>query len=135
MKPTYARATAFLNVLICDITKIDAEIHVVHAKKMDFLPFEHAPFTTKGIEDLSLRATRFLELVIIFKISKDSEKHFIPTTVFHRCWKKQHANTISYVEKSKFTINELKFEITRRIKCIFEVSKFWWIIIKFLKLN
>lgn len=83
MKPSYARACEFLKAILCDFAKIDVEIHPIFAKIMNFPPFEHAPFITKGIQYLSLRATSFPDLGI-FKISRDSEKFFIPAIAFHR---------------------------------------------------
>lgn len=114
---------------------MDIRIHLVLVEKMNFPPFEHAPIITEGIQDLSLGATKFLDLGIVFKCSKDSEKNFIPATMFHRCSKKKLEDIISYGEKSNLTTDAVKFEKTRRIKCIFELGEFWWLIIKFLKHN
>lgn len=53
---------------------MDIRIHLVLVEKMNFPPFEHAPIITEGIQDLSLGATKFLDIGIVFKCSKDSEK-------------------------------------------------------------
>lgn len=83
---------------------------------MNFPHFEYALTITEGIQNLSHRAKNFLKLGILFKISKDSEKFFILASMFHRFLKKQLEDTISYVENFKFTTDEVKYELTRRLK-------------------
>lgn len=81
MKLAYTRACDFLKAIVCDFAKIDVEIHLVPAEKLNFPPFEYDLKFTKGIHNLSLGATNFPKLVIVFKISRDSEKFFIPSTM------------------------------------------------------
>lgn len=113
MKPAYTRTYDFLKDLVCEFTKIDAKIYPVLEESMNFPPFEHAPVILKIIQDLSLGSTNFPDLGIILKITKDSEKISILSTLFHMFSKKQIEDTILYVEKSKFTTDEVKFELTR----------------------
>lgn len=41
IEDAYIMAADFLKALVCDFRTIDAEIHSVHAEKMNFPPFKH----------------------------------------------------------------------------------------------
>lgn len=112
--------------MVCDFGKIDAEIHLVLANKLDFSPFEPIPKYTKGFQDLSLGATSF---------SQYGPKYFFPIPAIHQLTKKQLDVTLASVQRSKHTTDEVKFKISIRIMWLFEVRKFWWIVIKFLKMQ
>lgn len=84
MKPVNARACDFLKALVFDFAKIDPETYPFLADEMNFPLSEHASFVTKRIENLSLDATNYPELGIIFSLSKDRNKHFLPAFAFHR---------------------------------------------------
>lgn len=73
MEEAYLRDADFLKSLMCDLGKIDAEICPILAKKMNFPLVEVAMKIIEGILNLSLRATYYHELGIVFKISIDSE--------------------------------------------------------------
>lgn len=135
MEDAYIRFVDFLKSLVCDFGKIDVEIHSVLAEKMNYPPFEHPEYITDRIHHLSLGATNFPQLGIVFRLSRDSEKFFLPTTFFHHCFSKQLEGTLLMAQKSKKTTEEVRFEISQRIKWIVEVRNLWWLIIKFLKLN
>lgn len=85
MKTIHARECDFLKALLCEFAKIDVETYPLLAEKMNFPPFEHASFVTKGIENLRCGAIIYSNLGIIFKLSKENKNHFLPTFVFHRC--------------------------------------------------
>lgn len=88
MKPIYARACDFIKSLACDFQPVDAEINSVLAAKIG-LPLIDSPLAiTEGIQEMSLGATNYPNIGIIFKLAKDSEKIFIPSSTFHRCLKK-----------------------------------------------
>lgn len=70
-------------------------------------------------------ATNYLDLGVIFRTANDTKKNFLPAKSFHRYNKKQLEYILKLTEKSKFTTNEVKFEITRRIKRVFVVRKLW----------
>ena len=88
-----------------------------------------------GFQERSLGATNFPDLGVIFKRKNDETKYFIPMTAMNRINRKQLEITQTAVNKSKHTTAEVKFEISRRIAWLKEVRKFWWILIKFHKLN
>ena len=83
---------------------------------------------------MSLGATSYLELGFVYKRAQDGPKYFIPVSAVHRLTKKQLDVTLASVQRSKHTCDEVKFEIIRRIQWMFDVRKFSWIIMKFLKL-
>ena len=129
------KAKSFLKDTVCDFAKIDADIHPTILKKFDLPPLEPVSMLTEGFEERSLGATNFPELGIIFKRKTDNVKYFIPMNAMHRLPKKQLDICKTAVERSKHTTAEVKFEITRRITWLENVRKFWWILIKFLKLD
>lgn len=135
MTIAYEKACDFLRALVCDFGKIDAEIYPSFAPKFEFPPFEPVPTFTNGFQDMSLGATNFPQLGVIYKRANIDLKYFIPASSLHRLTKKQLEVTLAAVQKSKFTTEEIKFEIVRRIKWLGEVRKFWWILIKILKLE
>lgn len=132
---TAEKLTSQVIALVCDFGKIDAEVYPVLSPKFNFPPFEPAPSFTEGYQDMSLGATNFPELGVIYKKANSDLKFFIPTTSMHRLTRKQLEVTLAAVQHSKFTTYEVMFEISRRIKWLEEVKKFWWILIKFLKLH
>ena len=135
MKVIFEWTCEFRKALVYDFGKIDAKIHHVLAHKFDFPPFDHVPTITEGFQEMNLGATSFPELRIMYKKSQNSPKYFIPVTTIHHLTKKQLDVTLTSVQRSKHIIEEVKFEISRMIKWLFEVRKLWWIIIKFLKMN
>lgn len=82
MEDAHIRVADFLRAYVYDFGKNDFEIHSTLSEKVKFPPFEHSNYITKGIQDLSLGATSFPALCIIFKPSRDSEKFFRPATAF-----------------------------------------------------
>lgn len=114
----------YLKELVCDFGKIDAEIHLVLTKKFNFTDFELALSFTKGYQDMSLKATNYLELGVVYKKANNDLKYFIPVTAIHWLTKKQLDTTFASVQRSKNTTEEVKFEITQRIQWLYEVRKF-----------
>ena len=135
MKIALERASTFLKETVCDFAKIDADIHPIISKIADLPPLDPAPMPTEGYEERSLGATNYPELGVIFKRKTDNVKYFIPMTAMHRLTRKQLEICRNAVEKSKHTTAEVKFEILRRINWLENIRKFWWILIKFLKLD
>ena len=135
MQMALDKAKSFLRDTVCDFAKIDADIYPTIIKKFDLPPLEPVPMPTKGFEERSLGATNFPELGIIFKRKTDNVQYFIPMNAMHRLPKKQLDICKTAVERSKHTTAEVKFEISRRITWLENVRKFWWILIKFLKLD
>lgn len=133
MKLAFERACEFLKDLVCDIGKIDAEIHPVLSNKFNFPPFDPVPDCTEGFQYMSHRATIYPELTVIYKKAIDIPKFFILVSIIHRLTKKKLDVHLALVQRSKHNTDEVKFKISRRIQWLFEVSKFWWIIIQFLK--
>ena len=80
-------------------------------------------------------ATNFLELGVVFKRVNNNVKYFVPITTMHHLTRRQLEVTLTSMQRSKHTTDEVKFEITRRITWLGEVRKFWLMLIKFLKLN
>ena len=111
MKVAYERACDFLKELICNFGKIDAKIHPVLAKKFDFPEFEHVPTYTNEFQEMSLGETNNPELGVVYKRAQDGLKYFILVTVIHRLTKKKLDITLDSVQKSKHTMDEVKFEI------------------------
>lgn len=83
MEEIYLRDSNFLQRLVCDFGRIDVEINSVLSEKMNFPPLETPKYITEWIQEMSLGATNFPKLGIIFKLSRDSEKFFLPDTSFH----------------------------------------------------
>ena len=135
MKTALDRVNNFLRETVCDFAKIDVDIYPIISKKFDLPPLDPAPMPTEGFADRSLGATNFPELGIIFKRKTDNVKYFIPISAMNRLPNKQLDICRTAVERSKHTTAEVKFEITRRITWLENVRKFWWILIKFLKLD
>ena len=63
--------------MICEFGKIDVENHPVLAKKFNFPEFEPMPSLTDGIQDISLGATNFPELGVVYKRAQVGPKYFI----------------------------------------------------------
>ena len=135
MKIALERASIYLKETVCDFVKIDADIHPTIAKKFDLPPLDPAPMPTEGYQERSMGATNFPVLGVIFKRKTDQVKYFISMTSMNRLTKKQLEICRTAVEKSKHTTAEVKCEILRRITWLENVRKFWWILIKFLKLD
>ncbi|KAL7594601.1 hypothetical protein Lser_V15G29705 [Lactuca serriola] len=135
MKIALERASTFLRETICDFARIDTNIHTALAPKFNLPPLDPAPMLTKGFQERSLGATNFPDLGVIFKCKNNEIKYFIPMTSMHRLTRKQIELNLIAVQNSKHTTAEVKFEISKRITWLGEVRKFWWILIKFLKLE
>lgn len=101
MKIAYEKTCDFLIALVCDFGKIDVEVYPIQARKFNFPDFESAPSFTKGYQEMSLSATNFLELGVIFKKSNSDVKYFIPVTSMHRLTRKQLEVTFALVQRSK----------------------------------
>ena len=129
------RVNSFLMDTVCDFAKIDADIYPTIAKKHELPPLDPAPMPSEGFEERPLGASNFPELGVIFKRKTDNVKYFIPTSAIHRLTKKQLDIYRTAVEKSKYTTPEVKYEILRRITWLESVRKFWWILIKHLRLD
>ena len=135
MKIAYERACKFLKALVCDFGKINDEIHSILAEKCNFPPFELVPDYTERFQEMSLGSTSYPELGVVYKKAIKGPNYFIPTSAIHRLMKKQLDIILASVQRPKHTTDEVNFEISRRIQWLYEVTKFWWIIIIFLKLN
>lgn len=59
---------------------------------------------------MTLSATNFPELGVVYKRVHDGPKYFIPVTVIHRLAKKQLDTTLASVQQSKYIKDEVKFE-------------------------
>ena len=129
------RVNSFLMDTVCDFAKIDADIYPNIAKKHELPLLDPTPMPSEAFEERPLGASNFLELGVIFKRKTDYVKYFIPTSAIHRLTKKQLDIYRTAVEKSKYTILEVKYEILRRITWLESVRKFWWILIKHLCLD
>ena len=84
---------------------------------------------------MSLGVTKFHKLGVVYKKANSDLKYFILVTAMDRLTQKQLEVTLDLVQRFKNTTYEVKFKIRRRIHWLGEVRKFWWILIKFLKLN
>lgn len=73
---------------------------------------------------MPLGATNFPQLGVVYKKDNSDLKYFIPITAMHRLTKKQLETTLASVQRSKNTIDEVKFEITGIIHWLGEVRKF-----------
>lgn len=103
MKIAFKRPCELLKALVCDFGKIDAEIHPVLANKFNFTPFDLVPYYTKGFQDMSLGATSYSELGVVYKKAIDEPKYFIPASAIHCLMKKQLDVTLASVQRSKHT--------------------------------
>ena len=65
----------------------------------------------------------------------DIEIKFLYAKAFHGCSKKNLEHILNLTTKSKFTTNEVKLEIERRIKWVLGVRKLWRLVVKFFKLD
>ena len=135
IKISLERENTFLKETLCDFMKIDAYIHPALAKNFHLPPLDPAPVLTEGFQERSLCATNYPDLGIVFKHRENEIKYFIPMSAMHRLTRKQLEVSRTAVEKSKHTTVEVNFEILRRITWLERVRKFWWILIKFLKLD
>ena len=131
----YERACTFLKEIVCDFAIIDADIHLALAQKFNLPPLEPALVLTEGFQERSLGATKFPVFGVIFKRLNDETKYFIPMNAMNRMTRKQLEMIQAAINKSKHTTAEVKLEISRMIAWLKEARKFWWTIIKFLKLN
>lgn len=113
MKIAFERASTFLGETVCDFAKIDADIHPALAKKFDLPPLDPAPMLTEGYQERSLGATKFPDLVVIFKWKLNETKYFIPMTAMNRLTWKQLEVCQTAVQKSKHTTIEVRFIILR----------------------
>lgn len=100
----------FIKPLVCHFGKIDDEIRPILDKMFKFPDFKPAPSFTEGFLDMSLSATNYLESGLIFKKTQDGLKHFISVTPMHRLMKKHLDTTLTLVQRSKNTTDEVKFE-------------------------
>lgn len=88
MKVAYAKTCDFLKSLVCDFATIDIEIHLVLVNRMGLPPFDPQTMITEDIQEMSCGATNSSDLGIIFRTSKDTEKHFFPISIFHGATRK-----------------------------------------------
>ena len=114
-KQQFERASIFLRETVCEFAKIDAYIYPVLAKKLDLPPLDPAPMLTEGYQEISLGATNFPDLGVIFKRKLNETKYFIPMTAMNRLTRKQIEVFRITVQKSKHTTAEVRFGILRRI--------------------
>ncbi|CAI9271644.1 unnamed protein product [Lactuca saligna] len=95
--------------------KFMKKIHPVLSNKFNFPPFEPVPDYTEGFQDMSLGATSYPKLGIVYKKAIDGPKFFIPVSIIHRLTKKQLDVTLASVQRSKHTTDVVKFEISSRL--------------------
>lgn len=114
---------------------IDAEIHHGLAIPVDLPSFEYPTMIIEGINEMNIGATNGPNVGIIFRTSKDTRKNFLPARVFLHCNKKQLEYILKLTKKSTFTTHEVKLKIERRIKWVYVLRKFWWLLIKFFKFD